>query len=161
VASYTESIPAGGEGKVSLRVRTANYGGNLIVKHATVYTNDPDNTTISLVITGKVEKVAEIVPRQVLISGPAGAAIQKVVRITPEEKYAFAVTNVMTQSGKYIDAKIEKTTYRGRPSYNLVVTNKMGKPGNYIDYIYVATDSKVEPRLRIRVRGTIFAPSGK
>lgn len=158
MASFTRSIPAGGEGTISIKVYTKHYGGQRITKSASVYTNDPANKIVPLSITGQVEQVVSIVPTQVRLSGTVGMELKRVVRIVPGEKYPFAITNVRANQGKDIAFTLEEISHDGRPAYQLIVTNTRQVPGTYIDFIYLTTDSKLTPNLKVRVQGTLVAP---
>jgi len=158
VASFTRSIPAGGEGAISIKVYTKHYGGQHLTKTASVYTNDPASKIIPLTITGQVEQVVSIVPNQVRLSGPVGTELAQTVRIIPGEKYPFAITGVRANQGKEIAFDLKEITHDGRPAYQLTVTNTRQVPGTYIDFIYLKTDSATNPDIKIRVQGTLVSP---
>ncbi|ABW65832.1 conserved hypothetical protein [Desulfosudis oleivorans Hxd3] len=158
MASFTRSIPAGGEGTISIKVYTKHYGDQRITKTASVYTNDPSNKIIPLTITGQVERVVSVMPNQVRLSGTVGMELKQVVRIVPGEKYPFAITEVRANQGKEIAFDLKEITHDGRPAYQLTVTNTRKEPGTYIDFIYLKTDSQLVPNLKVRVQGTLVSP---
>lgn len=158
MASFTRSIPAGGEGTISIKVYTKHYGGQHLTKTASVYTNDPANKIIPLTITGQVERVVSVMPNHVRLSGTVGMELKQVVRIVPGEKYPFAITGVRANQGKDISFDLEEISHNGRPAYQLTVTNIRQTPGTYIDFIYLKTDSTINPDIKIRVQGTLVSP---
>lgn len=103
--------------------------------------------------------MVSVVPNQVRLSGAVGTELKQVVRIVPGEKYPFTIKEVRANQGKEISFALEETTQNGRPAYQLTVTNTRQTPGTYIDFVYLKTDSKIEPELKIRVQGTLVSPA--
>ena len=54
MANFDKAIPPGGEGKITLTVRTKGYQG-MIRKAARVKTNDPANKNVVLVVKAMVK----------------------------------------------------------------------------------------------------------
>ncbi len=61
VAQYDRTIPPGKSGKVSAQVKTDNFGGP-IAKSIAVFTNDPDNPKLQLVVKAHVKPYVAVVP---------------------------------------------------------------------------------------------------
>jgi hypothetical protein len=61
--SFDEKISPGGEGKVSVTIKTYRPGGRKIAKVTTVRTDDPNKAEFRLIITGKVEKKILVNPQ--------------------------------------------------------------------------------------------------
>ena len=122
-----------------------------------VHTNDPANRSISLVIKGQVDKFAEIIPDPVLLTGRVGETINKGVKITPGKKYPFHITESSARYGTNIKFNLDKKHLFGKTSYALTVENTRNTPGRYTDYIYLTTDSEIQPKLTIKIRGNIYA----
>jgi len=102
--------------------------------------------------------VVSVVPNQVRFSGTVGADLKQEVRIVPGAKYPFSVKEIKTNQGKDITFDLKDTTHDGRRAYLLTVTNTRREPGTYIDFLYVKTDSKIQPEIKIRVQGTLVSP---
>lgn len=102
--------------------------------------------------------MVSVVPNQVRFSGAVDAELKQVIRIAPGKKYPFTIKEVKANQGKDIAFNLEKITHEGRPAYQLTVKNTRQTPGTYIDFIYLKTDSKIEPEIKIRVQGTLVAP---
>lgn len=117
-------------------------------------TNDPRNKDITLTIKGKVDKFADISTRLIRFDGPADKTMKTGVTIRPDKKYPFKITKAYARSGTNIT--LELSELQGDKGYRLDVKNTKTDPGTYVDYIYLKTDSKVNPTLTIRVRGAIF-----
>jgi len=106
--SYPRQIPPGGEGKITLKADTTGYGGKKLEKIITVITNDPLNASISLTITGAVEKLVTIRPQRVRLTGPAEEPINASVDIIPEKKYAFQDPAVILYlNWKFVDFRMD------------------------------------------------------
>lgn len=132
-------------------MKTKGRGGRL-VKSATVYTNDKKHPTLKLTMRGKVEKFVTITPKKVSLKGIAGQSIERSVRIIPKEKYPFRILETRARSGKDIRFNLKETE---GSEYLLTVENLMKKKGRYRDTIYLKTDSKIKPEIRISVKGNI------
>ncbi len=61
VAEYDKKIAPGESGKVKARVKTDNFGGP-IAKSIAVFTNDPDNPKLQLVVKANVKPYVAVVP---------------------------------------------------------------------------------------------------
>ena len=134
-------------------MNTKGYGGRRITKAAEIFTNDNQNPKHKLVIAGKVEKFVTIIPRMVSLRGFVGDSIKKSVSIIPEEKYDFKITNARAKNGKYIDFQLEEVKGARRTEYSLTVENLRKEKGRYSDLIILETDSKIRPKVNVRVNG--------
>ena len=106
--SYPRQLPPGGEGKITIKVKTEGSGGKKLKKKAIVFTNDKKNPKINLTIAGSVEKFVTITPRWVKLSGAAGQELKSDVKIIPEEKYPFKIINVSSKKGANIRVELKK-----------------------------------------------------
>jgi hypothetical protein len=158
-ASYTESIPPGGEGIVSVKLRTRGYGGKLAYQTAHVYTNDPANPLIPLSMTGPVETFVDIVPSLVRLNGPLGFVLKKQVRVLPGNKYPFKIIGATAADGKNIRFDIQEATFGERKGYALNIENTKTDAGTYQDIITIKTDSDKKSQLEIRVFGSVYDPA--
>ena len=159
--SYTRQIPPGGEGKITLKINTQNYGGSRVNKGATVYTNDNKNARLRLSISGNVDKFAIIRPRQVRLRGFVGEPIQTKVTIIPEEKYPFKVQKVRARDGRNIRFQLEEENNKEGLRYALIVENQRAQKGRYFDVITLETDSQIRPTLDVRVYGDLMSRPAK
>ena len=82
MASYPRQIPAGGEGKISIKVNTSGYGGRTLKKSIEVFTNDPANSHITLGMMGNVARFASLKPTFARLVGEVGTDIKKSITIT-------------------------------------------------------------------------------
>lgn len=155
-SDYTKKIAPGEKGIVSLIVRTKGYGNRKIRKKATVKTNDPQNAQISLTITGEVKTFAQISPNNVRLSGNFQDSISQTVTIVPSSLQPFKIVKVRTKNGEYINCSLSaKESSDASTTYYLKVDNTKKEKGRYYDNVYLDTDNKTNPYIKISVSGNI------
>lgn len=150
-AAYTKQIKPGDTGKITIKGNTAGYGDRVFHKTIFVRTNDPEHPDIRLSISGKVEKFASIEPGRVVLRGYPGEKVTTTLAITPTEKYPFRI--LKSYANKSLEEKIDFDLEQKPDRYYLTVKNKFPGKGNYRGSIYLKTDSKIKPEIRIRVYG--------
>ena len=136
-------------------MNTRNKGGHTIRKHATLFTNDEKNPRLKLTISGSVDRFVTIKPNRVKLRGIAGDEIKRKVTITPEKKYPFKIVKVSARDGKDIHFELSEENGEQGPVYALFVKNTRLQQGRYFDMITLETDSKIRPKLSIRVYGDL------
>ncbi len=156
--AYTKTeIPAGGEGKVVIRIKTDGYGGKHMVKRPAIFTNDKNNPKRTLRLSGYVEKFAHVTPKIVKLSGKVGDRISSTVRIVPAKKYPFRISQVKMKKGANADISLKEITNEdGGVEYVLTVSNTKREAGRYFDAVALTTDNDKRPELKIRVYGDIL-----
>ena len=159
MVSYSRSIPAGGTGKVSIRLNTRGYAGKTLSKVIRVFTNDPHTQVVHLRVSGPVESFVTVSPRIVRFLGTLGESLEQRVKIIPARQQDVTITGARADSGKNIAFRLEPAAFPEGPGYWLTVTSTKDDPGTFYDYIYLTTQEKDLPELRIRVHGSIFAPT--
>ena len=112
-------------------------------------------------ITGQVERFVTIRPRQINLRGFAGDPIRAAVTIIPEKKHPFQIVNSRARDGRNIRFRLEKIETGNRPGYKLEVENVKPDPGRYYDAIILETDSKIRPRLTVRVFAFLREAEGR
>jgi len=151
-----KQIPAGGEGKITIRVDTAGYGGQPIKKNIVVHTNDADHPKLYLTVFGFVEKFASIKPERIFLNGYANIDLAITVTIIPEKKYPFNVLGTSAVNGDNISIKLDKKNDQKFTEYVLTVKNTAKVKGKYFDSVIIKTDNKIHPDIRIPVLGNIL-----
>lgn len=142
-------------GEVTLKVKTDGEAGKKIKQSATVYTDDPNNATIELTLTGKVLSAADVNPKVARLIGQAGDTIQIDVIITPPAINKFDITDVRVKDGANIRFKMEKKVKSDPQNFILHISNIKPDPGRYFDKITLTTTSTLSPEISIRVFGII------
>ena len=121
-----------------------------------IHNSDKKHPKLNFVIRGKVDKFVSITPNRVTLKGYVGEHIKQSIKIIPEKKYPFKIIGSKAQKGKDISYKIEKVTTPTKESeYLLTVTNLKNEKGRFFDTIYLKTDSKIRPEIKISVYGNI------
>ncbi|MFH1153905.1 MAG: DUF1573 domain-containing protein [Pseudomonadota bacterium] len=150
-AEYPESIPAGGEGHITLILDTTGYGGQTLSRTVEVSLDDPDTPFVALKLEGAVDTFATISPANVSLTGPPGTGTRTEVTIVPSPKYPFSIVGTSVKSKKNIACSLARSADR----YVLTVQNLLEQPGRYFEIIVLTTDSPLQPELKIRVMGII------
>ncbi len=120
-----------------------------------MYTNDPQHKTISLKVSGAVEKMVLIEPNVVRLTGKAHGEIAAVVKVTPTEKYPLIIKELTVKNEKTVGVTLVPPGEEGA-AWQIKVTNKQTRPGRYFDMITLVTDSTLQPEIRINVFGNIL-----
>ena len=110
---------------------------------------------LHLTVSGKVENFVTIVPKRATLRGFPGDKIKSTVKIIPEKKYPFGISDVTATNGKYIRYSLEKNKSSETMEYVLTVENLKNDAGRYFDTIKLKTDSKIRPEIKIYVYGYI------
>jgi hypothetical protein len=124
-------------------------------KTASVYTNDKSRSRIDLAISGQVEKFVTIRPQHVNLRGYAGDTLKAQVSVIPEEKYPFKILKVSAKDGKNFKFQLDEVASSANGAYELKVENLKPDPGRYYDTIFLETDSKIRPKISVRVYGNL------
>jgi hypothetical protein len=157
VANYERTIPAGGQGEISLAIKPYSVLRQFR-KETRIFVNDPERPEFSLVLTGKAKPFIEIAPSHIVrLRGAPGTNLQGEVRFTSHLPVPLEITNVRTNIPDKIEVNL-KAVQPGRV-FVLEVKNKAQNSGPYAGLVELFTSSKERPRLIVRVFGEIYLPS--
>lgn len=120
-----------------------------------IETNDPSQPSLSLSVTGFVEKFAEINPERVRMVGPAGSLLFAEVRIVPRKEYPFTVGEVTVKNGTHIKYSVIRRCTDDDKRCVIRLENTRVEKGGYADVLYVSTDSSLRPTIPIYITGMI------
>jgi len=140
-------------------VDTNGFGGSWLNKGAVVYTDDPANPRLNLILSGSVGEFASINPKRVVLRGIAGQPLKSTVVINPKEKYPFKITAAIARYGNKIRIKCAEIQNSDPKGYMLTVENLLSQKGRYADTIILKTDSRIRPEITIPVYGIIADPT--
>ncbi|MBU1053001.1 MAG: hypothetical protein KKC46_04125 [Proteobacteria bacterium] len=149
-------MPAGGEGVITISLKTTGYGGKSVKKYIAVYTNDRNKPKLNLAIRGSVEKIVDISPKKAVLSGPLDKELSVSVIITPEEKYPFKIKEVKAKNGYNISVRLENDNKDNQGQYTVIVKNTAKLKRKYYDWVYIYTDSPINDIITIPVIGNII-----
>jgi hypothetical protein len=159
VASHPGQIPAGGRDKISVVVHTNGRGGQKLSKRFRVYTDDPKEPNVELVVTGNVEGFVQIEPPRLSFIGKAGDTLRQEVRITPNPKYPFTIKEAKAATDQNLRLELKPLGKKAsKEGYLLTVTVIKTNPGAFSEYIQLYTDLKDKPTIGISVHGRLMTP---
>lgn len=110
MARFDRAIPPGGEGNITLKIRTRGYQGK-IRKSARVKTNDPNQKQIVLRVKGTVQSAVHVSTRYIQLRGKPDDPVTRVVQVKAELKRPLQlIPDQFTLKGKvsYHIEEIEK-----------------------------------------------------
>jgi hypothetical protein len=152
VARFDRTIPPGGEGKITLEIRTTGYDGN-VNKSARVTTNDPKNAQVTVSMKGEVWTPIQLKPSYAQLKGTVGDEIQQVLVIQAKKEEPLNVKLESISIPEQVSAELEETE-KGR-SYKLTVKNKVKGEATYGGQIKLTTNYPEKPEIVIRVSGNV------
>ncbi|OQY01568.1 MAG: hypothetical protein B6I26_04390 [Desulfobacteraceae bacterium 4572_130] len=152
--SFDKTILPGGEGKIKIMINSKGYGDKIFKKKIKVHTNDVNNKVTIFNITGNVEKIANIKPDIIRLSGSIKDDINIIATVIPVQKYDFSVIGKQVKKGENILVDLKKFPNKVK-GWDVKVTNTRKTPGRYFDVIILKTDSTIQPRIKISVFGNI------
>ena len=150
MASFDKAILPGGEGKITLLIRTKGYQGT-VHWNARVTTNDPSMKEVKLKVKAFVKVPIIISPYNVTFYGKESQSVERVVDITAGLKKPLILSpDGFNLEGKltYVLEEIEK----GR-KFKVHFTSIPGPPQTYHGFLNLKTNYPEKPVLNIRIRG--------
>jgi hypothetical protein len=150
VASFDKVIPPGGEGKITLSVKTKGYQGE---HHwsARVNTNDPVKDLFYLELKAFINVPIFISPRHVYLQPAEGQKASRGVEIKA------GLDRPLTLRPEQFNLK-EKVTYKiheiekGR-RFRILFTTIPGQPGDYSGFLKLKTNYPEKPIITIMITG--------
>lgn len=152
MARYDRAIRPGGEGVIVLSLKTKGYHG-LVRKSAIVYTNDPKNSHVSLILKARIKVPISLEPKAVLLQGFKGGDTSRVVTITAHEERPLALQVASLSLPNKVSYEL-KTVEEGRV-YQVVLQNISKKPDRYSGLLTLKTNYPEKPDIAIRIFGHI------
>jgi len=152
VARYDRTIPPGGEGKITLKVKTKAYQGN-VHKTARVSTNDPKHAQMTIGLKGKVWVPIRVSPQVVHLRGVEGEPIDRLVALEAQKKDPLEVKVASVSIPDKIDVVV-KEVEKGR-KFQVKVKNKVDTAAMYNGSVKLSTSYPEKPEMTIRVSANI------
>jgi hypothetical protein len=151
VADFDRTIPPGGEGKITLRLNLKGYQGN-VKKTATVFSNDLQQSRVTLTLQGTVKSLVEMRPSNTITFRGTASQLQEQTVTFEGTAQPFHITKMESNLEGKIRYQME-TVEEGK-QYRLKISNEM-KQGNYAGYIKCSTDLSQKPLVVVRVVGYV------
>jgi len=149
VARFDRTIPPGGEGKITLRIKTRGYQG-AISKSAKVYTSDPRKNIELLTIKAFVKVPIYLSNRYVYLTGIADRKITKTIMVKANEKKPLTLEQSSFNLSKTVTYRI-KEIEAGRV-FRIHFTSIPGVVGIYRGVLKLKTNYPEKPEIIILIR---------
>lgn len=153
--SFDRVIPPGGEGKITLRIKTTGYRGQLS-RGAKIYSNDPNRAMETVRVTFSVKILIDVMPRYVYLRGMAGQVLTRVVTIRTEVDRPLTLTTSRFDLEKKVKYTIEEVQ-KGK-LFRIHISNIPGTPLSYRGVLELRTNYPEKPIIRIPISATFKEP---
>ena len=150
-SDFDESIPPGGQGRITLTVDFSDHEGPL-ERTVGVFTNDFDSPDTTLNIKGTAKPLLQVRPGDTISFATDSKQPNKVSIEVVSNGEPFHIRNVETDLKGKVDYRLE-TVKKGR-HYRLTVANT-AKAGTYSGVIKLYTDLRGKSEVLIRVTGNL------
>jgi len=150
VANFDPAVPPGGEGKITLTVKTKGYQGT-VRKSARVKTNDPENSNVTLVIKATVKVPIYVSSRYVHLYGSGDSEVQKKVKIMGELDKPLNLT--VTEFTPPDKLKYTIETVQKDKEYRVKFTSIPGIKENYRGILKLKTNYPEKPEIELFIQG--------
>ena len=155
MADFDPAVPPGGEGKITLKVKTKGYQGDLR-KSARVKTNDPEKQNIILAIKATVKVPIFVSSRYVHLYGKGGGAVSKTIKILAELDKPLDLSVIDFTLENKLKYAIE--TVRKGKEYRIRFTSVGGVKENFRGFLKLKTNYPEKPEISIVINGR-FKPT--
>jgi hypothetical protein len=157
VASFDRSIPPGGEGSITLILRTKNYEG-LLNRTARVQTNDPGRRVITLSLWATIATPITVSPPYASFYGIAGEIFSLPVEVTAELDKPLLLKPGKSNLQDKITYAIEELE-KGR-RFRILFTNVPGPAETFRGYLNLQTNYVEKPLINISVSSRFVESAG-
>ena len=152
---WTKIVPAGGTGKVTLKVDTSHFKGP-ISKTATVQTNDADLATFRLTVNANVTTYIDLLPSDIAnFRIYRGEDKKEEITIHSNEKTELVIKDVQV-TGEGVKHSIAKATDGSNDQKLTVWLDPTTPIGTVSGTIKLLTNSAKAPEVVVQVRGTVL-----
>ena len=150
MAQFDRTIPPGGEGKITLRVNTSGYEGN-IRKTARVHSNDRSTQVETIALSAYVKVPVQLSSKIVFLRGKRTEAAQRTVEVRGGlekplkiEPFAFNLSNNLTY--EIVEVKPGKL-------YRVHFTSIPNTGDSFQGILKLKTNYPEKPEVTIYIRG--------
>jgi hypothetical protein len=150
VAQFDRSIPPGGEGKITLKVNTSGYQGN-VRKTARIYSNDPSSRAETVTLSGYVKVPILVSSKLVYLHGKAAEAVKKTVQVKGELDKPLKIEPLEFNLANKLTYKIEAVE-PGR-IYQVHFTSIPNRGDSFQGILKLKTNYPERPEITIYIRG--------
>jgi hypothetical protein len=130
-----------------------------MTKTTLVRTDDPAMKVFSLVVKGVVEKIVNISPEAVYLTGKKGDTLEAAVTLVPSEKYPFSILGMEKKHNSRIEALLEAVP-GDQKSWQIKIKCVSDKVADLYDELVLKTDSPYKPTVNIKVSAMFLESTG-
>jgi hypothetical protein len=152
VARFDRTIPPGGEGKITLEVRTKGFQGKMH-KTALVFSNDPKHPQVTIGLQGEIWVPIHVAPRYVRLRGMQDEVVETVVRVEAKKKEPLIAKLESVSIPDRVEVRLQEIE-KGR-SYQLKVKNKVKGEASYRGNLKLTTNYPEKSEIVIQISGDI------
>lgn len=152
MAYFDKAIPPGGQGKITLSVRTKGYQGELH-KTAKVYTNDPHASLVKLRVRARIKVPIYISPRYVNFYGKEGHTLTRVVEVTAKLNRPLTLAPIQFTLSEKLTYTLEEIE-KGR-RFLIRFTSTAAPKQTYRGFLKLRTNYPEKPQITLWIRGRI------
>jgi len=152
VAEYDKAVPPGGEGKITLRVSTKGYQGN-IWEGAKVYTNDPINNVATLRLKAFVKASIHLSSKYIYLVSNENQSITEVVDISAELDRPLKLNLVQFNLAEKLTYTLEEIETGRR--FQIRFTTIPGPCEIYKGFLKLKTNYPERPEITLWIRGRV------
>jgi hypothetical protein len=152
VARFDRTIPPGGEGKITLEIKTQGFQGN-IHKTARVMTNDPKNPQTVIGLAGTVWVPVQVSPQYGHLKGIVGEMPETMISLAAQKKEPLKLEIASISIPDKIEVELMEKE-KGR-QYQVRIKNKVQGVATYNGEIRFKTNYPDLPELKVPVNGNI------
>ena len=150
MANFDPAVPPGGEGKITLKVNTKGYQGN-VRKSARVKTNDPEKQTFLLVLKATVKVPINVSSKYVQLYGKGDTEVSKTIKIIAELDKPLNLSVIDFTLKNKLKYTIE-TVQKGK-EYRLRFTSIPGIKENFRGTLKLKTNYPEKPEISLVIHG--------
>jgi len=162
VADYDREIPPGGTGKIRAEVETSSFSGP-ISKAVIVFSNDPINPQVNLVVKAEIRSFIEVFPKALIVfkNIMAGEAATEKLKLVSADGSDFQVTGVDAGGGPYeisyrLLPEAERMPERKGSQWEVAITVPANAPEGMLTHkLLVKTTAAKAPEVPINVTGAV------
>ena len=152
MASFDKAIPPGGEGSITLRVRTKGRTGPLR-KSARVYTNDPKKSFVILTVRALVQGIINLSSNKIRLYGNEGEAIMSAIEISAGLNKPLSLTPADFNLEGKIVYQLEEVE-KGR-RFRIHFKTMPSPPQSFHGFLKFKTNYPEKPIVTIWIKGKI------
>ena len=150
MAQFDRAIPPGGEGKITLRVDTSGYQGN-VRKAARVYSNDLSNRVETITLSAYVKVPILVSSKLVYLHGKSAEAVKKTVEVKGELDKPLKIEPLEFNLKNKLSYKIEAV--KPGKLYQVHFTSIPNTGDSFQGILRLKTNYSEKPEITIYIRG--------